>query len=102
MSEIFHVATFDTICSSKFASNCVDHSLPIPIPRKNQLWAQDQDQANMKVLKNDESIQYQYTLICEKGHASTTLIKVSYFQMILRITLHCLIYCAKMVWHKFI
>ncbi len=28
MGEILHVATFDTICSSKFATNCVDHNLP--------------------------------------------------------------------------
>jgi hypothetical protein len=30
VGEILHVVTFDTICSSKFATNCVDHSLPTP------------------------------------------------------------------------
>ncbi len=30
MSEILCVVTFDTICSSKFAINCVDRSLPTP------------------------------------------------------------------------
>jgi hypothetical protein len=30
MSEILRVATFDTICSFKFATNCVDHSLTTP------------------------------------------------------------------------
>jgi hypothetical protein len=31
VSEILHVATFDIICSSKFASNCVHNSLPTPL-----------------------------------------------------------------------
>ncbi len=30
VNEILRVAIFETICSSKFASNCVDHSLPTP------------------------------------------------------------------------
>jgi len=30
VSEILCVVTFDTICSSKFAINCVDRSLPTP------------------------------------------------------------------------
>jgi len=30
MSEILHVATFDTICSLKFATNYVDRGLPRP------------------------------------------------------------------------
>ncbi len=30
VNEILHLATFDTICSSKFASNCVHRSLPTP------------------------------------------------------------------------
>lgn len=30
MSEILHVATFDTICSSKFVTNCVNCRLPTP------------------------------------------------------------------------
>jgi hypothetical protein len=34
VSEILCVATFDTICSSKFVTNCVDYSLPTP----NATW----------------------------------------------------------------
>jgi hypothetical protein len=30
VSEILHIVTFDTICISKFATNCVGHSLPTP------------------------------------------------------------------------
>jgi hypothetical protein len=34
VSENLCVASFDTICSSKFATNCVDCSLPTP----NATW----------------------------------------------------------------
>jgi hypothetical protein len=37
MSEILRVVTFDTICTSKFAINCVDHSLPTPQTTKVML-----------------------------------------------------------------
>jgi hypothetical protein len=30
MGEILHVATFDTICGFKFATNCVEHNLQHP------------------------------------------------------------------------
>ncbi len=30
VNEILHVTTLDIMCSSKFASNCVHHSLPTP------------------------------------------------------------------------
>ncbi len=31
MGEILHVATFDIICSFKFATNCLDRNLPTPM-----------------------------------------------------------------------